>query len=74
MHQIFPTGDSMSINNRFSQQGQQITDFRLSVVAELANPYLAYGELKAMIKAKAALPHDMPWSSKNGITEGTIRK
>jgi transposase InsO family protein len=51
---------------------QTIMDFRQALVAELANPYLAYGERKRLIKDKAGRQWDMPWSRKTTITEATI--
>ena len=53
---------------------QQIMDFRQSIVAELANPYLDHGQIKKLIAEKAALHYDMPWSSKTTISQGSIRK
>ncbi len=50
-----------------------IMEFRQALVAELANPYLEYGERRRLIKEKAARQWDMPWSSKMTITEATIR-
>jgi putative transposase len=56
------------------KHAQQIMDFRQSLVAELANPFLDYGQLKKMIAEKAAQRYEMPWSSKVTVSPGTIRK
>lgn len=53
---------------------EAILAFRLSVVAELANPYLEYGALKEAIRAKARRTYDIPHSRKTTITEACIRK
>lgn len=49
-------------------------DFRQSIVAELANPYLDHGQIKRLIQDKAAMQYEMPWSSKTTISQGSIRK
>jgi len=56
------------------QQREAILAFRLSVVAELANPYLDHGALKEAIRAKARRTYDIPHSRKTTITEACIRK
>jgi hypothetical protein len=53
---------------------QRIMDFRQSIVAELANPYLDHGQIKKLIQEKAAQRYEMPWSSKSTISQGSIRK
>jgi transposase len=52
---------------------QTIMEFRHSMVAELANPYLDHGERTRLIKEKAARQWDMPWSKKDKVTEATIK-
>jgi transposase InsO family protein len=52
---------------------QAIMEFRLSVVAELADPYLGHGARTRLIKEKASKQWDMPWSGKVSITEATIK-
>lgn len=56
------------------QRREAILAFRLSVVAELANPYLDHGALKEAIRAKARRTYDIPYSRKTTITEACIRK
>jgi len=56
------------------QRVQKIMDFRQSIVAELANPYMDQGNLKKLIREKAAISYEMPWSEKNSISPGTIHK
>ncbi len=64
------------MNNRISEQQRRelIGEFRHSVVAELANPYLNHGELIASIREKAQRTYEIPFSRKTTITEGCIRK
>ena len=61
--------------NRFDKEvyDQAIMDFRQALVAELANPYLDHGERIRLIREKACRQWDMPWSSKDSLTEATIK-
>ena len=56
------------------QRRELVAAFRHGVVAELANPYMSHGELKATIKEKAARTYEIPFSKKTTITEGCIKK
>jgi putative transposase len=56
------------------QRRELVAEFRLSVVAELANPYLNHGELIAAIREKASRTYEVPFSKKTTITEGCIKK
>ena len=49
-------------------------DFRQGIVAELANPYLDHGQIKKLIREKANMRYEMPWSKKTTISQGSIRK
>jgi len=51
-----------------------IQEFRYGVVAELANPFLASGQKKEMIREKAKKTYEIPYSTRNTITEDCIRK
>lgn len=51
-----------------------IQEFRYGVVAELANPFLAHGQRKEMIREKAKRTYEIPYSTRNTITEDCIRK
>jgi putative transposase len=64
------------MNNRVSEEQRRglIAEFRHSVVAELANPYLNHGELLSSIREKAQRTYEIPFSHKSTITEGCIRK
>jgi len=53
---------------------QQITDFRYSVVADLANPYLDAGKLRQLLRDKAAREWDVPGGGRRRLSEGCIRK
>ena len=50
-----------------------IQEFRYGVIAELANPYLAWGEVKRLIKEKARREYDIPFSKKTRITVACIK-
>ena len=58
-------------NHGFHEQA--IMDFRQSIVAELANPYLDHGERIRLIREKASRTWDMPWTRKTTLTEATIK-
>jgi transposase len=53
---------------------QQITDFRYSVVADLANPYLDAGKLRQLLRDKAGREWDVPGGGRRRLSEGCIRK
>jgi putative transposase len=61
------------LTDNTSTHEQAIMDFRQALVAELANPYLDHGERIRLIREKASRQWDMPWSSKNTLTEATIK-
>lgn len=56
------------------QKRQIIKEFRYGVIAELCNPYLSRIQVREMIKKKAALKYEIPFSSKNRITFSCIKK
>jgi len=58
-------------NQEFHEQA--IMDFRQSIVAELANPYLDHGERIRLIREKASRTWDMAWTRKTTLTEATIK-
>ena len=51
-----------------------IQEFRYGVVAELANPFLAAEQKKEMISEKAKRIYEIPYSTRNTLTEDCIRK
>ena len=63
------------MRNRTSEEQRRelITEFRHSVVAELANPYLSHGVLNAAIREKAERSYEIPFSKKTRITAGCIK-
>lgn len=56
------------------QRRERVASFRHGVVAELANPYMSHGELKAAIEEKAKRNYEIPFSRKTTITAGCIKK
>jgi putative transposase len=50
-----------------------ITEFRYGVIAELTNPYLHHGEIRRLIKEKAAREYDIPYSARKRISADCIR-
>ena len=60
-----------------SEEGERraaaIQEFRYGMIAELANPYLAWGEVRRLIKEKAEREHDIPYSKKTSITEACVK-
>lgn len=55
------------------QRAALIQEFRYGVIAELTNQYLAWGEVRRLIKEKAEREYDIPYSKKNRITEACIK-
>ena len=64
----------MELPQETQQRVQRIMDFRQGIVAELANPYLDHGQIKKLIREKANMRYEMPWSKKTTISQGSIRK
>ena len=58
----------------FELKRKEICDFRYSLVAELGNPYLSRGKLTRLIKEKSDREYAIPYSKRNKITEGCIRR
>jgi putative transposase len=56
------------------EQKSTICEFRYSLIAELANPHLPKGSIKRMIKEKAKIEYEIPYSTKKTICEATIKK
>ena len=52
---------------------RRIRDFRYSVVAELANPYLSKREMTELLKEKAKREYVIPYSKRTRITESCIK-
>jgi len=61
-------------SDQIEQKNIMIQEFRYGIIAELANPYLQRGELKELIKVKASRLYQIPFSSKEHITESCIKK
>ena len=61
-------------NEEYELKRQKICDFRLSIVAELGNPYLSRGRLRKLIKEKAGEKYVIPYSNRTSITEPCIRR
>ena len=55
-------------------RADQIADFRLKLVAELANPYLSAAERRRLICQKAGVEHDVPGLGRRRLSESCIRK
>lgn len=53
---------------------EAVTEFRYSLVAELANPYLSTSEVSALIRSKAAVEHEIPYTGVRRLSEACIRK
>jgi putative transposase len=56
------------------KQQNDICEFRYSLIAEMANPHLAHGLVKSMIKEKAKRNYEIPYSTKNKLCEATIKQ
>ena len=52
----------------------EVADFRYSVVADLANPYLDGGKLRQLLREKADRVWEVPDRGRRRLSEGCIRK
>lgn len=62
------------MTNTQQQKNNAIAEFRYSIIAELTNPYLHHGETIRLMKEKARRTYEIPFSSKDRISEATIKK
>lgn len=52
----------------------EIQQFRYSIIAELQNPFLRRGEIRKLIKEKAAREYDIPNTSRRRLSVSCIQK
>lgn len=52
----------------------EIQEFRYSIIAEMANPYLPWGNIRQMIKDKAQREYVIPYSTRRRLSEACIKK
>lgn len=64
----------MEYHVQSTTEEQAVMDFRQSVIAELANPYLDHGERSRLIKEKASRTWDIPRTQKTSVSEATIKQ
>jgi len=50
----------------------EIQEFRLSVIAELGNPYLEPGEINRLIREKANRSYNIPYSARTPVLKSGI--
>ena len=62
--------------NREEQEKRkhEIAEFRYSLIAELANPYLKPEELRLLIREKASREHEVPYRGRRKLTASCLRK
>ena len=60
--------------NKENSKGEQMADFRYSVVADLANPYLEAAKRRQLIREKADRIWDIPGIGRKRLSEGCILK
>jgi len=53
---------------------QEIAEFRYSLIAELANPYLKPEELRLLLREKASREHEVPNRGRRKLTASCLRK
>jgi len=56
------------------KKAKDIQQFRYSIIAEIANPYLARGEVAKLIKEKAKREHVIPYSKRRKLSKACIKK
>jgi len=52
----------------------EIQEFRFSIIAEMVNPYLQWGDIRQMIRKKAEREYNIPYSTRRTLSEGCIKK
>jgi transposase len=52
----------------------EIQEFRMSVIAELGNPYLEPGEINRLIREKANRSYNIPYSTRTRLSRSCIKK
>ncbi|MBN2442967.1 MAG: transposase [Spirochaetales bacterium] len=63
----------MTLSER-ERKRMEIQEFRLSVIAELGNPYLEPGEINRLIREKANRSYNIPYSTRTRIGRSCIKK
>ena len=53
---------------------QEIVEFRYSLIAELANPYLKPEELRLLLREKASREHEVPNRGRRKLTASCLRR
>ena len=61
-------------SEEYELKRNKICDFRLSIVAELGNPYLSRGKLRKLIREKAGEKYVIPYSDRTNVSESCIRR
>ena len=56
------------------RKGQEIMDFRYSIIAELLNPYLSRSERRELMREKAGRQYEIPYSNRTCISYDCIKK
>jgi len=63
----------MSHEQQTDRRRQEVQEFRYALIAELTNPYLEHGELKRLVREKAAREYQIPYSRRTRVSPDCIR-
>lgn len=63
----------MTLSER-ERKRMEIQEFRMSVIAELGNPYLEPGEINRLIREKANRSYNIPYSTRTRLSRSCIKK
>lgn len=61
-------------NEEREHQAQEVADFRYSIIAELANPYLNREHRRRILFEKASVEYEVPRLGRRKLTVGCLRK
>lgn len=53
---------------------REIQEFRFSIISEIANPYLARGEIDQLIREKAKRTYHIPYTKRTTLSRACIKK
>jgi len=53
---------------------REIQEFRFSIISEIANPYLAWGEIDQLIREKAKRTYHIPYTKRTTLSRACIKK
>jgi putative transposase len=62
------------ISDENEKKIREIQEFRFSIISEIANPYLDWGEIDKLIREKAKRTYSIPYSKRTTLSRACIKK